>query len=63
MVIAWLWLSQISVISDKSGDFYEGKRVAARYFITHELPRTGPLFDLLDSRDTLMVDLKDAWLG
>ncbi|WP_030434145.1 acyl-CoA dehydrogenase [Actinoplanes subtropicus] len=63
LVIAWLWLSQISVISDKSGDFYEGKRLAARYFITHELPRTGPLFDLLDSRDTLLVDLQDAWLG
>ncbi|WP_433368061.1 acyl-CoA dehydrogenase [Actinoplanes sp. CA-142083] len=63
LVIAWLWLSQLSAAGDKSGDFYEGKRIAARYFITHELPRTGPLFDLLDSRDTLMVDLLDAWLG
>ncbi|MFF5293100.1 acyl-CoA dehydrogenase [Paractinoplanes globisporus] len=63
LVIAWLWLSQLAAVGDKSGDFYEGKRVAARYFITHELPRTGPLFDLLDSRDTLLVDLKDAWLG
>jgi alkylation response protein AidB-like acyl-CoA dehydrogenase len=63
LVIAWLWLSQLAAVSDRTGDFYEGKRVAARYFITHELPRTGPLFDLLDSRDTLLVDLKDAWLG
>ncbi|MFI5888530.1 acyl-CoA dehydrogenase [Actinoplanes sp. NPDC051513] len=63
LVIAWLWLSQLRAAGNKSGDFYEGKRLAARYFITHELPRTGPLFDLLDSRDTLMVDLKDAWLG
>ena len=63
LVIAWMWLSQLVAVGEKSGDFYEGKRVAARYFITHELPRTGPLFDLLDSRDTLLVDLKDAWLG
>jgi len=62
-VIAWMWLSQLVAVGEKSGDFYEGKRVAARYFITHELPRTGPLLDLLDSRDTLLVDLKDAWLG
>jgi butyryl-CoA dehydrogenase len=63
LVIAWMWLSQWAAAGDKTGDFYEGKRIAARYFITHELPRTGPLFDLLDSRDTLLVDLQDAWLG
>ena len=63
LVIAWLWLSQHNAAAGKDGDFYEGKRLAARYFITHELPRTGPLFDLLDSRDTLLVDLQDAWLG
>jgi hypothetical protein len=63
LVIAWLWLEQLAAAADRTGDFYAGKRLAARYFITHELPRTGPLFDLLDSRDTLLVDLQDAWLG
>jgi alkylation response protein AidB-like acyl-CoA dehydrogenase len=63
LVIAWMWLSQLAAAGDREGDFYAGKRLAARYFITHELPRTGPLFDLLDSRDTLLVDLDDAWLG
>jgi butyryl-CoA dehydrogenase len=58
-----MWLEQLAATGDRTGDFYEGKRIAARYFITHELPRTGPLFDLLDSRDTLLVDLQDAWLG
>ncbi|MGX6605768.1 acyl-CoA dehydrogenase [Micromonosporaceae bacterium Da 78-11] len=60
LVIAWMWLSQLAAADGKEGDFYDGKRMAARYFITHELPRIGPLLDLLDSRDTLLVDLDDA---
>ncbi|MET0425231.1 MAG: acyl-CoA dehydrogenase [Actinoplanes sp.] len=63
LVIAWMWLSQLNAAGDRPGDFYDGKRLAARYFITHELPRIGPLLDLLDSRDTLLIDLDDAWLG
>jgi alkylation response protein AidB-like acyl-CoA dehydrogenase len=63
LVIAWMWLSQLAATSDKQGPFYEGKRLAARYFITHELPRVGPLLDLLDSGDTLLADLDDAHLG
>jgi alkylation response protein AidB-like acyl-CoA dehydrogenase len=63
LVIAWMWLSQAAAASDKSGDFYAGKRLAARYFVTHELPRIGPLLDLLDQRDTLLADLDPAWLG
>jgi hypothetical protein len=63
LVIAWMWLSQAAAASDKPGDFYEGKRLAARYFLTHELPRIGPLLDLLDRRDTLLADLDPAWLG
>jgi butyryl-CoA dehydrogenase len=64
LVIAWMWLSQLAAVpASDSSSFYQGKRLAARYFITHELPRTGPWFDLLDSRDTLLVDLDDAWLG
>jgi hypothetical protein len=63
LVIAWMWLSQAAAASDEPGDFYEGKRLAARYFVTHELPRIGPLLDLLDRRDTLLADLDPAWLG
>nr|WP_127501634.1 acyl-CoA dehydrogenase [Actinoplanes solisilvae] len=63
LVIAWLWLSQLAAAGGKEGAFYEGKRLAARYFITHELPRVGPLLDLLDSGDTLLADLDDAHLG
>lgn len=63
LVVAWLWLSQSLAARGREGDFYEGKRLAAKYFITHELPRIGPMLDLLDSGDTLLLDLEDAWLG
>ncbi|MCO8270769.1 acyl-CoA dehydrogenase [Actinoplanes sp. TRM 88003] len=63
LVIAWLWLSQLAATEGKEGPFYEGKRLAARYFLTHELPRIAPLLDLLDSGDTLLADLDDAVLG
>ncbi len=63
LVVAWMWLSQLEAAGDREGDFYDGKRVAAKYFITHELPRIGPMLDLLDSGDTLLLDLEDAWLG
>lgn len=63
LVIAWLWLSQLNAAGEREGSFYDGKRLAARYFITHELPRIGPLLDLLDSGDTLLADLDDAALG
>jgi alkylation response protein AidB-like acyl-CoA dehydrogenase len=63
LVIAWIWLEQLLAAEGKEGDFYEGKRLAARYFVTHELPRIGPMLDLLDSGDTLLRDMDDAWLG
>jgi butyryl-CoA dehydrogenase len=62
LVIAWMWLEQAIAAYGKEGAFYDGKRLAARYFFSHELPRTGPLFDLLDSRDTLLADLDDELL-
>jgi alkylation response protein AidB-like acyl-CoA dehydrogenase len=63
LVIAWMWLEQATAAAGKEGLFYDGKRLAARYFFTHELPRTAAWFDLLESRDTLLADLDDACLG
>jgi alkylation response protein AidB-like acyl-CoA dehydrogenase len=62
IVIAWIWLGQAIAAAGKEGTFYDGKRLAARYFFTHELPRTQTWFDLLESRDTLLADLDDDCL-
>ncbi len=62
VVVAWMWLEQLLAVGAGTGDFYDGKRAAARYFLTHELPRTVAMFDLLDSGDTLLLDVEESWL-
>ncbi|MDP3713834.1 MAG: acyl-CoA dehydrogenase [Mycobacteriales bacterium] len=61
VVVAWVWLEQVLAAHGRSGDFYDGKRQAARFFFAHELPRTGPQLDLLDSLDRTALDMHDAW--
>jgi hypothetical protein len=60
-VIAWMWLEQLLAAGGRDGDFYAGKRQAARYFFRWELPKTGPQLDLLDSLDRTTLDMSDAW--
>lgn len=65
--LAWLWLEQALAAEVAAGsrgddDFLRGKRAAARYFFSHELPRTGPQFDLLAQVETTLPDLDDNWL-
>ena len=54
--------SRCSPPATAAGDFYEGKRAAARYFFRYELPRTGPQFDLLESLDRTTLDVDPACL-
>jgi alkylation response protein AidB-like acyl-CoA dehydrogenase len=61
VVVAWMWLEQLIVASDHQGDFYDGKRAAAQYFYTYELPKVGPQFDLLASLDRTTVDAQASW--
>ncbi|BDB39735.1 MULTISPECIES: acyl-CoA dehydrogenase [Mycobacterium] len=61
LVIAWTWLEQLVAAHGRDGDFYEGKRQAARYFFRYELPRTGPQLDLLASLDRTTLEMRDAW--
>jgi len=61
VVIAWVWLEQLLAAQGGTGDFYEGKRQAGRYFFRHELPRTSPQLDLLDSLDTTALDMRQSW--
>ncbi|OAK51124.1 acyl-CoA dehydrogenase [Rhodococcoides kyotonense] len=61
IVIAWMWLEQLLAVADKSGDFYDGKRHAARYFFRYELPKVGPQLDVLASHDRTTLDANPAW--
>ncbi|NMH96286.1 acyl-CoA dehydrogenase [Pseudonocardia acidicola] len=61
VVVAWLWLEQELAAGDRAGDFYDGKRAAARFFFRYELPRTGPQFALLESVDRTTLDMRDGW--
>ena len=60
-VMAWIWLEQALAAAGKTGDFYDGKRQAARYFFRWELPKIGPMLDLLVSKDDTTLTMQDAW--
>ncbi len=62
IVIAWIWLEQLLAAEGKEGDFYDGKRVGARFFYRCVLPRTGPQLDLLAAGDTTSLETDPAWL-
>lgn len=61
VVVAWMWLEQFIAADGHDGDFYDGKRQAARFFFRYELPRTAPQFDLLESMDHTTLDMRDNW--
>ena len=61
IVVAWIWLEQLLAANGLTGDFYDGKRQAARYFFRYELPKTGPQLDLLESLDRTTLEMRDAW--
>ena len=61
VVIAWMWLEQLVAVGERAGDFYDGKRAAARYFFRWELPKVAPMLDLLASGDTTTLDMREAW--
>ena len=63
VVVSWLWLEQLLALGETRDDFAEGKRQACRYFFRWELPKTSPQFDLLASRDTTTLDMRDAWFS
>ena len=61
IVVAWIWLEQLIAANGRPGDFYDGKRQAARYFFRSELPKTGPQLDLLASLDRTTLEMRDGW--
>ncbi|RCG21523.1 acyl-CoA dehydrogenase [Streptomyces diacarni] len=64
VVVAWIWLEQFLATLEAGPDdaFLRGKRQAARYFFRAELPRTGPQFDLLAARETVVLETDPEWL-
>ena len=56
LVVGWLWLDQLLATGDRDEPFYQGKRQAAAYFYRWELPKIGPMFDLLASLDPTVLD-------
>jgi alkylation response protein AidB-like acyl-CoA dehydrogenase len=61
IVIAWLWIEQWLAAADHTGDFYDGKRQAVRYFVSCELPHAGPLLDAVERLDRSALDMRDSW--
>lgn len=61
IVVAWMWLEQLRIAHGRTGDFYDGKRQAARYFFRYELPTTAPRLDLLERLDRTTLEMKDSW--
>lgn len=62
LVVGWIWLEQYLATADNPGPFYEGKRQAARYFFRWELPRIGPMLDLLAAGDDTVLATDPNWL-
>jgi hypothetical protein len=56
-----MWLEQLLAANGRTGDFYDGKRQAARYFFRYELPKTAPALDLLESVDRTTLEMRDVW--
>ncbi|KRE93514.1 acyl-CoA dehydrogenase [Nocardioides sp. Soil774] len=61
VVVAWMWLEQLVAVGEQQGDFYDGKRAAARYFFGWELPKVAPMLDLLASGDTTALEMREDW--
>jgi butyryl-CoA dehydrogenase len=61
IVLAWMWLEQVLAADGKTGDFYDGKRQACRYFYRWELTKVRQQLDLLANLDTTTLDMQDAW--
>ncbi|KGH48059.1 acyl-CoA dehydrogenase [Modestobacter caceresii] len=61
VVVGWLWLEQALATEGRDGDFYTGKRQAARYFQHWELPKVGPQLALLASLDTTVLEMRSDW--
>lgn len=73
ITVAWQWLRQATVataacqqaelsrIENDDLDFYQGKRMAARYFFAYELVKIDGLAKRLRSNDRVTVEMQTDW--
>ena len=61
VVVGWMWLEQLLAVGTKEGAFYDGKRMAAKYFVRYELPKTEAQFKLLENLDRTTLDIHPDW--
>lgn len=69
VTIAWQWVRQATiaqqalpnVISEADRNFYQGKLMAARYFIDYELTKVPGLAKRLQSADHVIVEMQSEW--
>jgi acyl-CoA dehydrogenase len=66
VVVGWIWLEQAlvagrSLHGGADDAFYLGKLAACRFFFAYELPKVGPMLDLLAALDTTTLTMQDAW--
>ncbi len=61
IAIAWMWLEQVLAAHGLTGDFYDGKRQAARFFFRYELPRAATQLDLLERLDRTTLEMRPEW--
>jgi Acetyl-CoA dehydrogenase C-terminal like len=62
LVIGWMWLEQLIAAHGKEGEFYEGKRAAARYFRRWELLKVPALLSRIAEIDRTFLDTHPEWL-
>jgi len=67
LTVAWRWLEMARVAvrslpaaTGAESEFYRGKLSACRYFFRYELPRVGPVLDLLASLDDTTTSMDVA---
>ncbi|MCD0161525.1 acyl-CoA dehydrogenase [Deinococcus sp. 6YEL10] len=67
-VVGWMWLRQAAAAAralpgarPSDQPFYQGKRHAARFYATHELPKVRAHADLLASADRTTTDMHTDW--
>jgi alkylation response protein AidB-like acyl-CoA dehydrogenase len=69
LVVAWIWLGQAVAAAarlarqpdEREACLLHGKLQTCRYFYLWELPRIGPMLELLERLDTCAADMKDEW--